>query len=63
MGTGPKKKGRKLGRVAEALLLDTDIHIPNAPTLRGMLSGWKEATDKLKFSFEHNTIPKGISIE
>lgn len=50
------KKERKLWSLAEALLLDMHLHIPNASILRSMLRGWRTSKKTLSFVFQENSI-------
>lgn len=60
---GPHKKERKHRKIVDAILLNPKIHIPNSPTLRGMLKGWAVASKELQFRFQENSLPNSVVTE
>lgn len=62
MKLGPMKKECRRWPLVEVLLLDPNLHIPNALTLRGMLKGWKASSKALALDFCENSIPKTATL-
>lgn len=61
--SGPHKKDKNNWSGVEAIFLDSKLKITNSTTTKGLLNGWSEANQDLKFQFFDGAILQGASID